>query len=71
MFFTGADRVPTLKFDDKEPTVTFLHSSSARFTTASTCDLQLRLPTTYGADYDAFKEAMVMALKDNDGFGGV
>jgi len=65
---TGTDRVPPLQFD-KQPTVTFLHASSAKFATASTCDLQLRLPTSYGADFDAFKGAMVMALKDNDGFG--
>ena len=70
VFCTGTDRVPPLQFN-KQPTVTFLHASSAKFATASTCDLQLRLPTSYGADFDAFKGAMVMALKDNDGFGGV
>ena len=70
VFFSGTDRVPPLNFE-KQPTITFLHNASAKFATASTCDLQLRLPTGYGEDYDAFKSVMVMALKDNDGFGGV
>ena len=69
VFFSGTDRVPPLNFE-KQPTIT-LHNAYAKFATASTCDLQLRLPTGYGEDYDAFKSAMVMALKDNDGFGGV
>ena len=70
VFFSGTNRVPPLNFD-KQPTITFLHSACAKFATASTCDLQLRLPTGYGEDYEAFKSAMVMAVKDNDGFGGV
>ena len=72
VFFTGADRIPPLGFD-KMPSVTFLHSdvTPSKFCTASTCDPQLRLPTCHGEDYEAFKDAMIMSLKDNDGFGGV
>ena len=36
----------------------------------STCDLQLCLPIQY-EDYGDFREAMVMSLLGNDGFGGV
>lgn len=50
---------------------TFLYGDTSRFCTSSTCDIQLRLPTCYGEDYQAFKDAMIMSLKDNDGFGGV
>ncbi len=70
VFFTGADRMPPLGFD-KQLKVSFIHVSSSKFCTASTCDLQLRLPTCHGEDYEAFREAMVMSLKDNDGFGGL
>ena len=72
VFFTGADRLPPIGFH-KVPKITFLHSdiNTSKFSTASTCDLQLRLPTCHGEDYEAFKEAMIMSLKDNDGFGGV
>lgn len=68
VFLSGADRVPPLGFE-KQPTVTFLRDG--KFATASTCSLELRLPTQYGSQYAKFREAMVMSLMDNDGFGGV
>ena len=68
VFITGSDRVPPLGFDVKVK-VMFLHSG--RFCTSSTCDLQLRIPISHGENYEAFEEAMIMSLKDNDGFGGV
>ena len=68
MFVTGAARVPPLGFHHR-PKVEFLYAG--KFCTASTCDLQLRLPTIHGDDYQAFEEAMIMSLKGNDGFGGV
>ena len=68
VFITGSDRVPPLGFDLKI-TVTFAHSG--RFCTSSTCDLQFCIPVCYGENYQKFEEAMVMALKDNDGFGGL
>ena len=70
MSFTGADRVPPLGFD-KDCSVSFLHGPGAKLATSSTCDLQLRLPTCHGEDFSSFKEAFIMSLKDNDGFGGV
>ena len=70
VFFTGANQVSPLGFD-KECTITFIHDPAAKLATSSTCDLELRLPTCHEEDYTSFKEAFVMSLKDNDGFGGV
>ena len=47
----------------------FLHGK--KLATASTCDLELRIPTCHGANYDDFKSDMILSLKGNDGFGGV
>ena len=69
VFFSGASCVPPLGFDSN-PTLVFLHSKTATLPTASTCDLQLRLPATYN-EYHKFKEAMVLGLKGHNGFGGV
>ena len=70
MFSTGDDDVPPLGFENK-PSIVWLYGSTVKFATASTCDVQLRLPTCHGDDYAAFNEAMIMSLKDNGGFGGV
>ena len=70
VFFTGANAVPPLGFDT-QPLVSFLHGQAARLCTASTCELHFRLPTCYGEDYAAFREAMILSLLGNDGFGGV
>lgn len=67
VFFTGTNRVPPLGFE-KAPTVSFL-DQDAIFATASTCDVRLRLPTKYGDDLEGFKQALIMSVKDNDGFG--
>ena len=48
----------------------FLHNHDAVFPTASTCDLEFRLPATY-TDYQKFKDAMNFGLKSHDGFGGI
>ena len=69
VLFSGASCMPPLGFDSN-PTLVFLHSKTAALPTASTCDLQLRLPATYN-EYHKFKEAMVLGLKGHDGFGGV
>ncbi len=69
VFFSGADRVPSLGFQ-KQPSLVFLHGDSAKLPTASTCDLQLRLPANH-KDFEAFKEAILLGVKGNDGFGGV
>ena len=70
VFFTGADRIPPMGFS-KRLTATFLLNPKDKFATASTCDLQLRIPTGYGNNLDAFVDAMILSLKGNDGFGGV
>ena len=47
LVFSGADRVPPLGFE-KQPTLTFIHNSSAKSATVSTCALELQLPTCHG-----------------------
>ena len=39
--------------------------------TSTTCDLQLRIPTVHGDNYSSFREALILSIKGNDGFGGV
>ena len=68
VFCSGASHVPPLGFD-KPPTISFEYESV--LATASTCDIQLRLPVLHGCDYLKFKDAMILSLKGNDGFGGV
>ena len=70
VFFSGSDHVPPLGFSSN-PKVSFLYSGTSKFCTSSTCDIQLRVPTCHGEDYQAFRDAMIMSIKDNDGFGGV
>ena len=65
-FFTGAESVPALGFD-VQPVLTF--SPSAIYPTASTCALQLTLPTMHYNKPDTFKEKMLYALKNHGGFG--
>lgn len=68
MFFSGANRVPPLGFE-KQPTISFITDS--KLASASTCDLQLRIPTVHGKNYENFKEGLILSIKGNDGFGGV
>ena len=70
VFFSGSDSIPPCGFEGVTPTMIFLHSCDDLFPTASTCDLEFRLPATYG-EYQKFKDAMVLGLKGHDGFGGV
>ena len=69
MFFSGADNIPPCGFQDVNPTLVFLHGD-AKLPTASTCDLELRLPATY-SDYATFRDALILGLKGHDGFGGI
>ncbi len=66
-FCSGADRIPPLGFG-KVPKIVFLRQGI--LATASTCDIVLRLPTVH-TTYESFKDAFIMSLKCNDGFGGV
>ena len=69
VFLSGSNRVPPFDFG-KTPTVVFIHDPIQKLATASTCDLQLRLPVGHGSDYESFKEDMVLSVRGNDGFGG-
>ena len=68
VFFSGSDRIPPMGFD-RHPTPHFLHEAKEVLPTASTCDIQLRIPTCH-TEYDQFREYMVLGMKSNDGFGG-
>ena len=67
VFFSGANQPPPMGFPEK-PTLKLLHDGSP-FPTSSTCSLILRLPTLHST-YATFKEAMVLGIHGNDGFGG-
>ena len=67
IFFSGADRPPPLGFPT-QPDLEFL-DLGAILPTASTCSLLLRLPVCH-SNYDNFKDAMMLAVHGNDGFGG-
>ena len=67
VFFTGSDRKPTGLYN-QIPKLTFLHGSNDTLATASTCELNLRLPVCY-TDYDQFKERMTLSFKGHGGFG--
>lgn len=70
VFFSGSDSIPPCGFEGVTPTLVFLHGCNDHLPTASTCDLEFRLPATYG-DYKKFKNAMILGLKGHNGFGGV
>ncbi len=46
VFFSGTNRVPPTGFVE-QPALIFVHQGAAKFPTASTCDLHLRLPSSY------------------------
>ena len=64
--FSGTDTIPSHEF---HPTIVFLHGNSI-LPTASTCDLELRIPATH-SNYVKFRDAMILGLKGHDGFGGI
>ena len=65
-FFTGSEVVPPQGFDPK-PTLMF--NSEIMFPTASTCALELCLPTRYYNDYTAFSEKLTLGFTSHGGFG--
>lgn len=67
VFFTGADAIPPLGFDET-PELVFLDDPHSVLPTASTCDLQLRIPTAHGDNYEEFKQWMTIGIL---GFGVV
>lgn len=62
IFFTGSDRIPPCGFPS-QPTLTFLHGESEKFITASTCDLELRVPVMYHDDQEEFESMLTDCLK--------
>ena len=67
VFFSGSNCEPPLGFT-RQPKMSFLYVD-AKFCTASTCDIELCLPTIHN-EYEAFKEALELSFMGNDGFGG-
>ena len=65
-FFTGAESLPPMGFG-MAPVLRF--DPSNMFPTASTCALELTLPTKYHNQPHLFKEKMVYAFKNHGGFG--
>lgn len=64
-FVTGAAEIPPLGFPH-EATLGF--SETNPYPTASTCDIQLTLPSKY-ATYEEFKQYMLYAMLNYGGFG--
>ena len=64
-FFSGAEYPPPLGFD-VDPSVGF---SNLEYPTASTCALELTLPTKHHDKPLVFREKMIYALKNHGGFG--
>ena len=65
VFFSGADAIPPMGYPH-EPLINF--NPESPFPTASTCTLQLTLPTCY-TDYGPFKHALNTAFTMHGGFG--
>jgi hypothetical protein len=66
-FFTGSETIPPQGFG-KRCRVSSIDDPVQRLPTASTCGLEIRLPTCHD-DYGTFREAMILAIKDSKGFG--
>ena len=64
-FFSGCDRVPVLGF---VPSPTLHFNQIDKYPTASTCAMELVLPSQYTC-YTQFKENMIFGLLNNGGFG--
>ena len=64
-FFTGASEVPPLGFPHS-PQLNF--SSTSPYPTASTCAIELTLPTMY-KNSTQFEESMEQAFLSHGGFG--
>ena len=68
-FFTGTEDIPTTGYD-VPPSLVFNHTDNP-FPTASTCAVQLVIPTVNCEDQGAFLEKMTYALKHHGGFGKI
>lgn len=66
-FFTGAEVPPPTGF--QPATLKFNHSADLEFPTASTCALELTLPTKHHNNPALFSMKMLYALNNHGGFG--
>lgn len=66
-FFTGADSIPPLGYNR----VTLSFNPDNYYPTASTCGLELTLPTNFNEkdEYEDFKKRMNVAFTMHGGFG--
>lgn len=64
-FFTGAAYPPPLGFDT-DPSVRF---SNGEYPTASTCIVELTLPTKHYDSPEEFRTRMIYGFKNHGGFG--
>ena len=68
VFITGADRPPIQGFERKISIVFYeLEDGIQRMPSASTCALELSLPSAQNPD--AFRRTMMAALRESYGFG--
>lgn len=65
VFFSGAEGIPPVGYS-QNPSINFNPNSA--FPTASTCALELTLPTRYSS-YELFKHALDTAFTMHGGFG--
>ncbi len=65
-FFSGSEVIPPQGFPNK-PTLNF--NADDPFPTASTCAIELTLPTKYSDGYSNFKRMMNIAFTCHGGFG--
>ena len=63
-FFTGADCIPPLGYTS----AVLSFNESNPYPTASTCAIQLTLPTKY-TDYEQFRHNLEIAFQMHGGFG--
>ncbi|XP_065885983.1 uncharacterized protein [Dysidea avara] len=64
-FFTGSERIPPEGFAE----CTLYFNANNKYPTASTCGLNLTLPTKYVDKYEEFKRNMIYGFKHNGGYG--
>ena len=64
VFFTGADSIPPSGYDS----VIMSFNKESQYPTASTCGLELTLPTKHN-DYNDFKKCLDVAFSMHGGFG--
>ena len=65
-FSTGAESIPPLGFDSP---LSLQFNSHNVFPMASTCALELTLPSQYFNNATKFQERMAYAMKNHGGFG--